>query len=108
MQELSPRERQVMELVCQGFTGQEIGERLAISSRTVEIHRRNAVNKIGGKNQTEAAVIFDRMTRAAPPALTMVEIWQSEWLNANGPHWGDAIEWATARKIARMLDGETP
>ena len=43
------------------------------------------------------------------PALTarqQVEAWHIEWLNADGAHWGDRIEWGTADEIARRLDVE--
>jgi DNA-binding CsgD family transcriptional regulator len=60
---MTEREAEVMRLVCEGLTAQEIGERLGISSRTVEIHRRTAVIKLGARNQTQAAVLFDRARR---------------------------------------------
>lgn len=60
---LTPREADVMRLICQGLTAQGVGEVLAISSRTVEQHRRTAVMKLGARNQTQAAVLFDRAQR---------------------------------------------
>ena len=60
MSALTTRQREVMQLVCEGMTAQAIGEQLGISSRTVEIHRRAAVVKLGARNQTHAAVLFDR------------------------------------------------
>lgn len=60
---MTDREAQVMRLVCEGLTAQGIGEALGISSRTVEIHRRTAVMKLGARNQTQAAVLFDRAQR---------------------------------------------
>ena len=60
MTDLSQRETEVMRLVCEGLTAQGIGEVLGISSRTIEIHRRSAVRKLGARNQTHAAVLFDR------------------------------------------------
>lgn len=60
---MTDREAQVMRLICEGLTAQGIGEALGISSRTVEIHRRTAVMKLGARNQTHAAVLFDRMHR---------------------------------------------
>lgn len=63
MTALTPREADVMRLVCYGLTAQGIGEVLGISSRTVEQHRRTAVMKLGARNQTQAAVLFDRAQR---------------------------------------------
>jgi two-component system NarL family response regulator len=44
---LSPRERQVLELVALGLTSVEVGERLAIAQKTVEAHRSNLSAKLG-------------------------------------------------------------
>lgn len=63
MSALTTREREVMQCVCEGLTAQGTGERLGISSRTVEIHRRVAILKLGARNQTHAAVLFDRAQR---------------------------------------------
>ena len=60
---MTDREAQVMRLICEGLTAQGIGEALGISSRTVEIHRRTAIAKLGAVNQTHAAVLFDRAQR---------------------------------------------
>ena len=60
---MTDREAQVMRLICEGLTAQGIGEALGISSRTVEIHRSNARLKLGARNQTQAAVLFDRIER---------------------------------------------
>jgi DNA-binding NarL/FixJ family response regulator len=50
---LSSREREVMQLAAEGNTNAEIGKRLFISRRTVEIHRANMMQKLGLRNQTE-------------------------------------------------------
>lgn len=63
MSRLTKREAEVMRWVCEGLTAQDIGEKLCLSSRTVEIHRRNAILKLNARNQTQAAVLFDRMGR---------------------------------------------
>jgi DNA-binding NarL/FixJ family response regulator len=54
---LTMRELEVMELVHQGFRNGEIGERLTISSRTVEAHVSNIVTKMGVRNRTDAVRI---------------------------------------------------
>jgi DNA-binding NarL/FixJ family response regulator len=48
--DLSGRERDVLRLIFDGFTSQEIGARLFISERTVESHRKNMISKVGVKN----------------------------------------------------------
>lgn len=61
---MTDRETQVMRLICEGLTAQGIGEALGISSRTVEVHRNKAITKLGARNQTQAAVLFDRAKAA--------------------------------------------
>jgi DNA-binding NarL/FixJ family response regulator len=43
---LSGREREVLQLVTEGFTSAEIALRLSLSIKTVETHRRNIVRKL--------------------------------------------------------------
>lgn len=50
---LSSREREVVQLAAEGHTNAEIGKRLFISPRTVEIHRANMMQKLDLRNQTE-------------------------------------------------------
>jgi RNA polymerase sigma factor (sigma-70 family) len=44
---LSAREREILQLVAEGKTSQEIGERLSISSKTVDTYRSRLMRKIG-------------------------------------------------------------
>ena len=50
---LSKRERQVLELVAEGLTGSQIGERLGISHRTVARHRERIMAKLNLHSSTE-------------------------------------------------------
>lgn len=54
IQKLTRREREVLEGVADGLSNRLIGERLAISPRTVEIHRANMLNKMGANHTSEA------------------------------------------------------
>ena len=47
---LSDRELQILGLVCNGETSQEIAKKLFISKRTVEVHRTNVFQKTKTKN----------------------------------------------------------
>ena|SRR5690554_5939582 len=49
----TPREREVLELIANGFTSQEIADKLFISLNTVETHRRNLINKFQARNMAE-------------------------------------------------------
>ena len=55
--QLTKREKEVLELICREFTTPEIGEKLFISHRTVEGHRKNLLEKTGAKN-TAGLVVF--------------------------------------------------
>lgn len=50
---LSPREKQVCDLVVKGWTGQEIARSFGLSIRTVEDHRGNILKKYGCRNAVE-------------------------------------------------------
>jgi DNA-binding CsgD family transcriptional regulator len=52
---LTPRERQVATLLAYGLTNTEIADRLQISIRTAEMHRANAMRKLG--TQARAGVV---------------------------------------------------
>lgn len=51
---LTPREREVLTCVALGQSNRLIGQLLAISPRTVEIHRASLLNKMGASRTAEA------------------------------------------------------
>ena len=51
---LTKREREVLAGVAGGLSNRMIGEKLAISPRTVEIHRANMLTKMGANHTSEA------------------------------------------------------
>jgi two-component system, LuxR family, response regulator FixJ len=54
LQRLTKREREVLTGVTDGLSNRRIGEQLAISPRTVEIHRANMLTKMGAQHTSEA------------------------------------------------------
>ena len=57
---LSIREREVMQMVVQGMTSAEIGKKLFISPRTVDIHRANLMRKLGLRTRIDLVQIAQR------------------------------------------------
>jgi two-component system response regulator NreC len=47
VEQLTPRELEVLKYIVQGYTNRQIGEELSISVRTVEGHRANLSGKLG-------------------------------------------------------------
>jgi len=63
---ITPRERQVLELLAEGFTMRQIGRRLGISSRTAEAHTSKLYRKLTVRSRVEA------ITRGS--ALGLIEL----------------------------------
>lgn len=64
---LTGREREVMMLAVAGHTSKEIAQRLAISYRTVEIHRAHVMQKTGASNLLELARIVNTLESRQTP-----------------------------------------
>ena len=50
---LSDREREVLSLTAQGYSGQEIGDRLALSAKTVETYRTRVMRKLNLRHRSD-------------------------------------------------------
>ncbi|MER6783738.1 response regulator transcription factor [Streptomyces sp. NPDC000658] len=67
---LSPRERQVMELLSTGLGAQEIGLRLRLSEKTVRNNLSNIYAKLDARGSTDAVLRWLGATPAAPVLRT--------------------------------------
>ncbi len=56
MPELSLRERQVLDLIADGLTNRQIGERLELAEKTVKNYVSGLLAKLGMERRTQAAV----------------------------------------------------
>jgi NarL family two-component system response regulator LiaR len=53
---LTPRELEVLRLICQGLANKEIAAELAISEKTVKVHVSHILSKLGVYDRTGAVV----------------------------------------------------
>jgi len=53
---LSEREKEIIQLVAQGFTNKAISERLTLSENTIKYHLKNILQKLNVNNRTEAVM----------------------------------------------------
>lgn len=53
---ITPRERQVLDLVVQGFSNRRIARRLVISEHTVKFHVDRLLDKLDARSRTDVAV----------------------------------------------------
>ena len=51
--QLTPREREVLELITNGQSNKEAGRELGISPRTIEVHRARVMEKLGARNTAD-------------------------------------------------------
>lgn len=52
-QQLTPREREVLQLITNGQSNKEAGRLLGISPRTIEVHRARVMEKLGARNTAD-------------------------------------------------------
>ncbi len=55
---LSPREREVLELLAQGYRNRDIAAAFVISESTVKVHVRHVLEKLGVRTRTEAVARY--------------------------------------------------
>jgi DNA-binding NarL/FixJ family response regulator len=67
MPSLSKREREIMDLLAKGYTGEQVAERLVLSSETVKTHIRNAMTKLEASTRVHAIAIALREGFISPP-----------------------------------------
>ena len=58
--DLTGREREVLELVAEGLSNQEIGERLGLAEKTIKHHMTNILGKLHVRSRVEAALLVAR------------------------------------------------
>lgn len=66
---LSPREREVLDLIGDGLSNQSIGARLDLAERTVKTHVGRVLTKLRVESRLQAGLVAtaDRLSAAEPP-----------------------------------------
>ena len=62
--ELTEREREVLELVAEGLSNQEVGDRLGLAEKTIKHYMTNILGKLQVRSRVEAALL---VARQGPP-----------------------------------------
>jgi DNA-binding NarL/FixJ family response regulator len=61
VEELTPRELEVLDLLAEGLSNKAIAHRLGISDHTVKFHVNAVMGKLGAQSRTEAVVRATRL-----------------------------------------------
>ena len=64
---LTPRERQVMDLVAAGLPNKQIGKRLGVAEKTVKVHRGRVMNKLEVSNVVALVSLIGKIRAASAP-----------------------------------------
>ncbi|WJS06054.1 response regulator transcription factor [Roseibium aggregatum] len=62
---LTPREREVLELIARGQQNKHIAANLSLSEHTIKLHIHHIISKMGVSNRTEAAAAYLQIHRSA-------------------------------------------
>ncbi len=61
LKSLTPQERRILELVAQGLTNRQIGDRLFLAEKTIKNYMSNVLSKLGFESRTQAAIFATRL-----------------------------------------------
>jgi DNA-binding NarL/FixJ family response regulator len=67
LRELTSQERRVLDLIAEGLTNRQIGERISLSEKTVKNYVSSILGKLGLERRTQAAVLATRV-QSEPPS----------------------------------------
>jgi two-component system, NarL family, response regulator DevR len=65
---LTDQERRILDLIGEGLTNRQIGERMFLAEKTVKNYVSSLLSKLGLERRTQAAVLASERRRGQPPA----------------------------------------
>ncbi|MBI5825917.1 MAG: response regulator transcription factor [Chloroflexi bacterium] len=65
-EELTERERQILELIVKGTSNKEIGQKLFLTEKTIKHYVTNILQKLHVRNRVQAALLAQEKTRPRP------------------------------------------
>jgi DNA-binding NarL/FixJ family response regulator len=81
---LTPRQLQVLSLLCQGFSNKLIGRQLNISAATVKVHMGCILRELGALNRLQAVVTAQRWALVPEASADMPELGNTPRSNTLG------------------------
>ena len=60
---LTEQERKILELIAEGLTNRQIGERMFLAEKTVKNYVSSILSKLGLERRTQAAVLASKLLR---------------------------------------------
>ena len=61
LESLTDQERRILELIAEGLTNRQIGERMSLAEKTVKNYVSGILNKLGLERRTQAAVLASKL-----------------------------------------------
>ena len=63
LEQLTPREKEVLQLIAKGLNNREIAQKLFISERTVKNHVNSILNRLNLRDRTQAAIFASSLRK---------------------------------------------